>query len=107
MIRRIVQEEFQKVKIPSTACFLGVEQKAESAPLEDLIKREIKGELAPITRKSSFPRPQRSYTRPLPPQRSPENSEVRKTDAWSTTNDQPICFHCGRPGHVVRYCRDR
>ncbi|UYV73997.1 hypothetical protein LAZ67_11001769 [Cordylochernes scorpioides] len=107
MIRRIVQEEFQKVKIPSTACFLGVEQKAESAPLEDLIKREIKRELAPITGKSSFSRPQRSYTRPLPPQRSPENSEVRKTDAWRTPNDQPICFHCGRPGHVVRYCRDR
>ncbi|UYV80868.1 hypothetical protein LAZ67_19002048, partial [Cordylochernes scorpioides] len=76
MIRRIVQEEFQKVKIPSTACFLGVEQKAESAPLEDLIKREIKRELAPITGKSSFSRPQRSYTRPLPPQRSPENSEI-------------------------------
>ncbi|UYV82343.1 hypothetical protein LAZ67_21001753, partial [Cordylochernes scorpioides] len=76
MIRRIVQEEFQKVKIPPTACFLGVEQKAESALLEDLIKREVKRELAPITRKSSFPRPQRSYTRPLPPQRSPENSEA-------------------------------
>ncbi|UYV66972.1 hypothetical protein LAZ67_4003502 [Cordylochernes scorpioides] len=96
MIRRIIQEEFQKVKIPSTACFLGVEQKAE-----------IKRELALITGKSSLPDPQRSYTRPLPPQRSPENSEVRKTDAWRTPNDQPICFHCGRPGHVVRYCRDR
>ncbi|UYV63284.1 hypothetical protein LAZ67_2003650 [Cordylochernes scorpioides] len=63
MIRRIVQEEFQKVKIPSTACFLGVEQKAESAPLEDLIKREIKRELAPITGKSSFSRPQRRKLR--------------------------------------------
>ncbi|UYV72847.1 hypothetical protein LAZ67_10000976 [Cordylochernes scorpioides] len=41
LIGRIVQEEFQKVKIPPTACFLGVEQKVESAPLEDLIKREI------------------------------------------------------------------
>ncbi|UYV82855.1 hypothetical protein LAZ67_22001098 [Cordylochernes scorpioides] len=100
LIRIIVQEEIQMVKIPPTACFLGVEQKAESAPLENLIKREVKRELAPITGKSSFPRPQRSYTRPLPQQRS-ENSEVRKTDAWRIPNDQSICFHCGRPGHVI------
>ncbi|UYV72148.1 K02A2.6-like, partial [Cordylochernes scorpioides] len=31
----------------------------------------------------------------------------RKTDEWRTVDNSPICFHCGRPGHVVRYYRER
>ncbi|UYV75691.1 K02A2.6-like [Cordylochernes scorpioides] len=31
----------------------------------------------------------------------------RNTEHWKTYDDKPICFHCGRPRHVVRYCRER
>ncbi|GFS71564.1 CCHC-type domain-containing protein [Trichonephila clavipes] len=31
----------------------------------------------------------------------------RKTDVWRTADNRPVCFHCGRPGHVMRYCRER
>ncbi|GFV69807.1 CCHC-type domain-containing protein [Trichonephila clavipes] len=33
--------------------------------------------------------------------------EPRKTDVWRTADNRPVCFHCGRPGHVMRYCRER
>ncbi|GFU30024.1 hypothetical protein TNCV_4716801 [Trichonephila clavipes] len=26
---------------------------------------------------------------------------------WRTADNRPVCFHCGRPGHVMRYCRER
>ncbi|GFV02518.1 CCHC-type domain-containing protein [Trichonephila clavipes] len=31
----------------------------------------------------------------------------RKTDVWRTADNRPVCFHCGRPGHVMRHCRER
>ncbi|UYV72273.1 hypothetical protein LAZ67_9002423 [Cordylochernes scorpioides] len=31
----------------------------------------------------------------------------RETNEWRITEGKPICFHCGRRGHGVRYCRDR
>ncbi|GFS62888.1 CCHC-type domain-containing protein [Trichonephila clavipes] len=33
--------------------------------------------------------------------------EPRKTDVWRTADNRPGCFHCGRHGHVMRYCRER
>ncbi|GBM58753.1 hypothetical protein AVEN_150977-1, partial [Araneus ventricosus] len=30
-----------------------------------------------------------------------------KNGLWRTTDNRPVCFHCGRSGHVVRYCPDR
>ncbi|GFV52212.1 CCHC-type domain-containing protein [Trichonephila clavipes] len=33
--------------------------------------------------------------------------EPRKTDVWRTADNRPVCFHCGRPGHVMRLCRER
>ncbi|GFW07397.1 CCHC-type domain-containing protein [Trichonephila clavipes] len=33
--------------------------------------------------------------------------QPRKTDGWRTADNRPVCFHCGRPGHVMRYCRER
>ncbi|XP_077557462.1 uncharacterized protein LOC144172724 [Haemaphysalis longicornis] len=29
---------------------------------------------------------------------------VRKTDLWRTPDNQPLCYHCGEPGHIYRRC---
>lgn len=31
----------------------------------------------------------------------------RPTDVWRTDDQRPICFYCGSPGHILRYCRRR
>ncbi|XP_075729730.1 uncharacterized protein LOC142771751 isoform X1 [Rhipicephalus microplus] len=36
--------------------------------------------------------------RPFPPPRAPVNS-------WRTPDNRPVCYNCGIPGHVARYCR--
>ncbi|GFQ89390.1 CCHC-type domain-containing protein, partial [Trichonephila clavata] len=41
----------------------------------------------------------------VPAQRLP--TQPRKTDLWQTTDNRPVCFYCGRPGHVVNYFRER
>ncbi|XP_077507289.1 uncharacterized protein LOC144116399 [Amblyomma americanum] len=28
----------------------------------------------------------------------------RKTDIWRTADRRPLCFHCGEPDHLYRYC---
>ncbi|UYV82222.1 hypothetical protein LAZ67_21001374 [Cordylochernes scorpioides] len=30
-----------------------------------------------------------------------------KSQQWRTPDDCPLCFHYGKPGYVVRYCRER
>ncbi|GFR20004.1 CCHC-type domain-containing protein [Trichonephila clavata] len=40
-----------------------------------------------------------------PAQRLP--TQPRKTDVWGTVDNRPVCFHCGRSGHVLSYCRER
>ncbi|GFU55983.1 CCHC-type domain-containing protein [Trichonephila clavipes] len=81
---------------------------------EDLY--QVQSNLTPLTREKPTPSPHRTKKtgesswrpRPRPRQetRPTQQDTGRKTDIWCTSDNVPICFHCGRPGHVTRYCRD-
>ncbi|UYV72254.1 hypothetical protein LAZ67_9002361, partial [Cordylochernes scorpioides] len=99
LIRRIVREEIQKVfSAPEV-----VNPLREVNALEQTVREEVSRALQPT-------RPQVNVVQQQP--RTPyynidRPTQPRNTEHWRTYDDKPICFHCGRPGHVVRYCRER
>ncbi|UYV79189.1 hypothetical protein LAZ67_17001439, partial [Cordylochernes scorpioides] len=112
LIRQIVREEVQRA--------LGSpREEPKNATIEEIVKEEIGRTLAPISKSRRNPpqkeRPRQFLNtryeaetiRPHPEPRYPKQGGRRDTNDWRTTEGRPICFYCGRPGHVVRYCRDR
>ncbi|GFY52148.1 CCHC-type domain-containing protein [Trichonephila inaurata madagascariensis] len=77
----------------------------------DLIRRIVKEIEKVFPRTVTTKRTDESSWRPRPRPRQeniPTKQDTgRKTDLWRTSDNVPICFHGGRPGHVTRYCRDR
>ncbi|UYV72138.1 hypothetical protein LAZ67_9001944 [Cordylochernes scorpioides] len=99
LIRRIVREEIKKVFSPPEV----VNPLRKVNALEQTVREEVSRALQPT-------RPQVNVVQQQP--RTPYYNidlptQPRKTEHWRTYDDKPICFHCGRPGHVVRYCRER
>ncbi|UYV71344.1 hypothetical protein LAZ67_8002700 [Cordylochernes scorpioides] len=112
LIRQIVREEVQRA--------LGSpREEPKNATIEEIVKEEIGRTLAPISKSRRSPpqkeRPRQFLNtryeaetiRPHPEPRYLKQGGRRDTNDWRTTEGRPICFYCGRPGHVVRYCRDR
>ncbi|UYV71409.1 hypothetical protein LAZ67_8003042, partial [Cordylochernes scorpioides] len=112
LIRQIVREEVQRA--------LGSpREEPKNATIEEIVKEEIGRTLAPISKSRRSPpqkekprqflntRYEAETIRPHPEPRYPKQGGRRDTNEWRTTEGKPICFHCGRPGPVVRYCRDR
>ncbi|UYV82773.1 hypothetical protein LAZ67_22000808 [Cordylochernes scorpioides] len=112
MIRQIVREEVQRALGSPRA-------EPKNATIEEIVKEEIGRSLAPISKSRRSP-PQKEKSRqflntryeaetirPHPEPRYPKQGGRRDTNVWRTTEGRPICFYCERPGHVVRYCRDR
>ncbi|GFU81147.1 CCHC-type domain-containing protein [Trichonephila clavipes] len=78
--------------------------------LEEIVQDEVERVLAPVSTKSTETRPRPTYAAVTRKYRAPVQKfppEPRKTDVWRTADNRPVCFHCGRPGHVMRYCRER
>ncbi|CAL1264356.1 unnamed protein product [Larinioides sclopetarius] len=110
LIRQIVREEVKKI----TASIVQTNQ-FESPSLDEVIREEVQQALCPVIRTRSVAENRRTEPRPMThatvvrqPRRPAEPLSVpRQTDVWRTDDNRPVCFHCGRPGHVVRYCRER
>ncbi|GFU20466.1 transposon Ty3-I Gag-Pol polyprotein [Trichonephila clavipes] len=78
--------------------------------LEEIVQDEVERVLAPVSTKPTETRPRPTYAAVTGKYRAPVQKfppEPRKTDVWRTADNRPVCFHCGRPGHVMRYCRER
>lgn len=104
LIRRIVREEVQRCIAPTTQ-----EPETSLASIEDIIRDEVEKTLAPMSMKQTPRNPQRrpAYAEVTRRPANVDNRAPRKTDVWRTEDNRPVCFYCGRPGHVTRYCRER
>ncbi|GFR02878.1 CCHC-type domain-containing protein [Trichonephila clavata] len=89
----------------------------ESPSLEEVIREEVQQALCPVipsrsvavNRRNEPPRRPRTYAAlVLQPRLPVEPLPVpRQTVLCRTDDNRPVGFHCERPGHVVRYCRER
>ncbi|GFW29680.1 CCHC-type domain-containing protein [Trichonephila clavipes] len=78
--------------------------------LEEIVQDEVERVLAPVSTKPTETGPRPTYAAVTRKYRAPVQKfppEPRKTDVWRTADNRPVCFHCGRPGHVMRYCREK
>ncbi|GFV83984.1 CCHC-type domain-containing protein [Trichonephila clavipes] len=105
LIRTIVREEVHRL-VNQT------QESLDSDPqsLEEIIQDEVERVLAPVSTKPTETRPRPTYAAVTRKYRAPVQKfppEPRKTDVWRTADNRPVCFHCGRPGHVMHYCRER
>ncbi|GBM08214.1 hypothetical protein AVEN_168386-1 [Araneus ventricosus] len=105
LIRKIVREEVHRLTARTEEPPF-----AHAQSLEEIVQDEVERALAPVSVKPTETRRRPTYATvtsrsEAPVHRSPV--QTRKTDVWRTADNRPVCFHCGRPGHVVRYCRER
>ncbi|GFW22825.1 hypothetical protein TNCV_2380401 [Trichonephila clavipes] len=105
LIRTIVREEVHRL-VNQT------QESLDSDPqsLEEIIQDEVERVLAPVSAKPTETRPRPRYAAVTRKSRAPVQRfppQPRKTDVWRTADNRPVFFHCGRSGHVMRYCRER
>lgn len=108
LIRQVVREEVQSLLAKNQEPFNQVQS------IEAMVREEMQDALSSLTNPQNQwtevqepPRRRRLYSTAAKEQRPVAVPQLRKTDIWRTQDNRPVCFHCGRPGHVARYCRER
>lgn len=107
-IRQVIQEQVTEA-LPSAFQPTGV-----TAPLSFVVPSAAPPApvAAPLTYADAVmkPRPQPVLT-PQPPIRPPATvlfgAQPQYANPWRTADNRPICYACGIPGHVARFCRRR
>ncbi|KFM62702.1 hypothetical protein X975_05395, partial [Stegodyphus mimosarum] len=108
LVRAIVRQELQKF-LPQVQGYTKIEPVA-SNDIASMVREEVIEALAPLT---GAERSKNTIQCSLPVRPQPRHeisqrtTPQRRTDLWRTDDNVPLCFHCGRPGHVLRYCRER
>lgn len=115
MIRRIVREELEEIltykngqrREEAVAAIVQEEVHRALAPMSVTGESHVDNSDPPFRTYAAAARRQASSpaTRRQPP--PAVQTPRRRTDVYRTEDNTPVCFHCGRPGHVVRYCRER
>ncbi|GFW90085.1 CCHC-type domain-containing protein [Trichonephila clavipes] len=105
LIHTIVREEVHRQVNQS-------QKSLDSDPqsLEEIVQDEVERVLASVSAKPTETRPRPTYAAVTRKSRAPVQRfppQPRKTDVWRTADNRLVCFHCGRRGHVMRYCRER
>ncbi|XP_077525808.1 uncharacterized protein LOC144137743 [Haemaphysalis longicornis] len=120
-IREIVRKELRKL--------LPTPSQPQVAFLTDVLREEVQQALGTSTTPVAprepqtmtyaaavhRPRPpapcrhEAPYRRPLSPARPPaaQPPAPRKTDVWRTSDNRPLCYHCGEADHIYRRCPNR
>ncbi|GFS58021.1 CCHC-type domain-containing protein [Trichonephila clavipes] len=102
--KRVGRPRFER--LPNVVRIFGLDPQS----LEEIVQDEVERVLAPVSTKPTETRPRPTYAAVTRKYRAPVQKfppEPRKTDVWRTADNRPVCFHCGRPGHVMRYCREK
>ncbi|GFW18229.1 CCHC-type domain-containing protein [Trichonephila clavipes] len=109
--KRVGRPRFER--LPNVVPVASLTDETDLVSLIRTIKRSfrtVERVLAPVSTKPTETRPRPTYAAVTRKYRAPVQKfppEPRKTDVWRTADNRPVCFHCGRPGHVMRYCRER
>ncbi|GFW79814.1 CCHC-type domain-containing protein [Trichonephila clavipes] len=109
-LKRVGRPRFQRLPNVVPVASLTDETDLVSLISTIIVQDEVERVLAPVSTKPTETRPRPTYAAVTRKYRAPVQKfppEPRKTDVWRTADNRPVCFHCGRPGHVMRYCRER
>ncbi|GFU22923.1 CCHC-type domain-containing protein [Trichonephila clavipes] len=94
---------FRRSTVPHTKCIRTLPKRRDRS-------RRVERGFGPSVKKPTETRPRPTYAAVTRKYRAPVQKfppAPRKTDVWRTADNRPVCFHCGRPGHVMRYCREK
>ncbi|GFU02268.1 CCHC-type domain-containing protein [Trichonephila clavipes] len=110
--KRVGRPRFERLPNVVPVCILTDETDLVSLirTIKRSFKTKLKGFWPQCQQNLQKLRPRPTYAAVTRKYRAPVQKfppEPRKTDVWRTADNRPVCFHCGRPGHVMRYCRER